>query len=75
MMTIVSEELRNTIKAFSTAGELVILGVIGSTRTANNQRNLGKGIPFIKLPDGAVRYTKESVIAYIEKSSTNGENV
>ncbi len=67
-MNIVSEEFRNTIKPLSSAAELVELGVYRSTRTANNYRNLGKGIPFIKLPGGSIRYTKEAVIAFIEQS-------
>jgi len=60
--------IEKLLKPLNTASGLINLGIANNTKTLNNQRHNGKGIPFIKLPSSSVRYTKEAVIAYLRES-------
>ncbi len=68
------KEVKTALKPLSTSSELVNLGILGSVRTANNQRHAGTGIDYIKLPSGRVRYTKGAVIEYLRRSVSGSES-
>lgn len=40
-----------------------------SAKTLANQRSRGEGPPYVRLPNGSIRYSRKAVLAYIEQSA------
>ncbi len=47
------------------AGQILLM----SKKTLANQRSRGDGPPFIRLPNGSIRYSRRALLAYIERAT------
>ncbi len=61
--------LSDELKPLNTAEDLVKVGVANSVKTLSNKRNRGVGPDFIRIAGAGIRYPKDAVLAWIEKSS------
>ena len=60
------EELEKSLPKFLKPSQIVKLGICGSTKTLNNDRDNRIGLTFIKLPNQRVVYPREMVISYLK---------
>lgn len=47
------------------AGQILLM----SPKTLANQRSRGEGPPFVRLPNGSIRYSRKALIDYVEKNT------
>lgn len=47
------------------AGRMLLM----SRKTLANQRSRNEGPPFVRLPNGSIRYSRKALVAYIERST------
>jgi hypothetical protein len=40
-----------------------------SPKTLANLRSRGQGLPYVRLPNGQIRYSRKALIAYIEQNT------
>jgi hypothetical protein len=59
------DELASSLKPFSSAEELVDLGVLASSKSAANMRWRGEGPAFVKCKGVGLKYPRAAVITWL----------
>ena len=62
--------LSENLKPLNTPNDLVQIGLVGSTKTLANKRSDGTGPDFIKIRGTGIRYPKDAIISWFERSPT-----
>ena len=62
--------LSENLKPLNTPNDLVQIGLVGSTKTLANKRSDGTGPDFIKIRGTGIRYPKDAIISWFERSTT-----
>jgi hypothetical protein len=60
--------LVSKLPALCTSKDLIVLGIFTSENQAYHARKSGKSPDYFELPNGKIRYPKEAVIEFLEKS-------
>ena len=61
--------LSENLKPLNAPQDLVLIGLAGSTKTLANKRSDGTGPDFIKIRGAGIRYPKDAVISWFERST------
>ena len=64
------EEIASHLKPLNSAADLVDLGICHSEKTLANKRYQGTGPDFLRIKGTGIRYPKEAVLEWLQKSTT-----
>ena len=64
------KSLSEQLKPLSSPDDLVKIGLAGSAKTLANKRSDGTGPDFIKIRGTGIRYPKDAIINWFERSTT-----
>ena len=63
------KNLSQQLKPLNAPQDLVLIGLAGSTKTLANKRSDGTGPEFIRIRGTGIRYPKDAVITWLERST------
>jgi hypothetical protein len=64
------KNLSEQLKPLNAPDDLVQIGLAGSTKTLANKRSDGTGPDYIKIRGTGIRYPKDAIINWLERSTT-----